>query len=95
MTNILAGIFCDIEKERIHQQHRWGNATDDTINTPWHWVTYIARYSTKWMKGSFVFHATDVDVFRICMIKVAAIAIAAVESIDRQREMNGKPFYQE
>jgi hypothetical protein len=28
------------------------------------------------------------------MIKVAAIAVAAVESLDRQKAKNGKPFYQ-
>jgi hypothetical protein len=32
--------------------------------------------------------------FRKYMIKVAAIAVAAVESYDRQVEEKGKPFYQ-
>lgn len=36
---------------------------------------------------------TDIDAFRKAMVKTAAVALAAIESIDRQRASNGKTFY--
>lgn len=88
-------IFAQIEQEREYQQKRWGNTTDDTLNTPWMWVSYIAAYATKWMVGTFLPLKADVVTdFRAKMIKTAAICVAAVESIDRQRA-NGKTFYEE
>lgn len=88
-------IYAEIESERAYQRQRWGNKTDDTINTPWMWVAYIAAYSTKWMVGSFApLGEETVDDFRKKMIKTAAVAVAAVESIDRQQSANGKTFYE-
>jgi hypothetical protein len=89
-------IFAEIENERSYQQDRWGNTVDDTLNTPWMWAAYVCGYATKWMKGTFLPLGRDVtDSFRACMIKTAALCIAAVESIDRQRAANGQTFYEE
>lgn len=89
-------IFVQIDAERAYQQQRWGDTTDDTKNTPWMWVAYIARYATSWMVGSFPpIKRAETDSFRKFMLKVATIAVAAIESIDRQRATNGKTFYEE
>ena len=86
----------ELKAERGYQQERWGNEADDTLNTPWMWAAYIGQYATRWMVGSFLPLKTNVtDEFRKCMLKVATLAIAAVESIDRQREIDGKTFYEE
>jgi hypothetical protein len=84
----------EIAAERSYQEQRWGNKSDDTLNTPWMWVAYIACYATKWMKGKLSLNGGDVEDFRNKMIKTAAIAVAAVESIDRQRKDRGAPFYE-
>lgn len=91
-----AKIFAEIETERAYQQKRWGDRTDDTLNTPWMWTAYIAQYATKWMAGTFSPLAKpNVDDFRAKMLKTASIAIAAVESIDRQRAEDGRTFYEQ
>lgn len=89
-------ILDEIAAERTYQDNKWGPSVDDTLNTPWMWTTYIANYSTKWMRGAFKLGKSDVDDFRAKMVKTAAIAVAAVESIDRQRAENpaGKTFYE-
>jgi hypothetical protein len=88
-------ILAEIEGERKHQEEKWGNSTDDTVNTPNDWVTYIGAYSTKWFPGGFSPYSPEtVDEFRTSMMKTAAIAVAAVESIDRQRAETGRVFYE-
>lgn len=87
-------ILEEIKNERARQDAMWGHEIDDTKNTPWMWAAYIAQYATKWMVGSFTpFERTTVDGFRTCMVKVAAIAVAAIESLDRQRAKGGA-FYE-
>lgn len=87
-------LYDEIDTELAYQFNKWGTEADDTQNTPWMWVSYITQYATKWMKGLFCFPTSITDEFRKCMIKVAATAIAAVESLDRQRAKNGKAFYE-
>lgn len=88
-------ILREIAAERTHQVARWGNELDDTKNTPWMWAAYIAHYATRWMAGSFLpLPRPQVTDFRTCMIKVACLALAAVESLDRQRSDNGGAFYE-
>jgi hypothetical protein len=88
-------IFQEIRAEREYQERRWGNGADDTLNTPWMWSAYIAQYATRWMAGTFLPLGRDVtDAFRACMVKVACLAVAAIESVDRQRAQKGKAFYE-
>lgn len=92
---ILTDILIETAHERGYQINKWGNETDDTKNTPWMWVSYIASYATGWMRGEFSITKSCADRFRTAMIKTAATAIAAVESLDRQRLKNGGAFYEE
>lgn len=86
----------ELKKERAYQLDRWGTDPDDTLNTPWMWASYISQYATKWMVGSFLpLKRSVTDEFRSCMVKVATLAIAAIESVDRQREDNLKTFFEE
>jgi hypothetical protein len=95
MTN-RNSIYRQIEDERLYQQHRWGDNADDTKNTPNDWVAYISKHSTRWSPGGFPpYSGETIDKFRKQMIKVAALAVAAIESLERQTENNGKPFYSE
>lgn len=88
-------IYEEIQNERDYQINRWGNEIDDLVNNPWMWTAYITQYAGKWLSGAFLpFSKEGTDLFRTSMIKVAAIAIAAVESLDRQRNENGSTFYE-
>lgn len=95
MNDNLTAILNEIRNERTYQKGKWGNESDDTKNTPWMWASYIGQYATGWMRGAFSLTGSDTTLFRTAMIKVAAIAVAAIESIDRQRAENGKPFYED
>lgn len=89
-------IFAEVEERRVYQEGKWGNVSDDTRMSPWDWVAVIASYSTKWMRGLFApLPSADTSKFRKAMLDVAAIAVAAVESLDRQRFANGHAFYEE
>lgn len=84
-------IFEEISKELDYQERRWGHVTDDTLNSPNDWAAYIAHHSTRWFNGGFPPYPEDtVRSFRSQMVKVAALAVAAIESLDRQII----PFYQ-
>jgi hypothetical protein len=87
-------VYDEIKAERDYQNGKWGTLSDDNENTPWMWASYIAQYATRWMRGAFVINRDDTVKFRESMIKTAAIAIAAVESLDRQQEESGKAFYE-
>lgn len=92
--NFTERALLEIKAERVYQDNKWGTTSDDTQNTPFHWVSYLAKYSTGWMRGEWSFTKEATDAFRTAMIKVAAIAVAAVESIDRQRSRTGKAFFE-
>lgn len=86
----------ELDAEHEYQKKKWGTSGDDSKNTPWMWASYISQYATKWMVGEFLpIGRTTTESFRTCMVKVATIAISAIESIDRQRENNGSTFYEE
>lgn len=89
-------VYDEIQAERAYQDKKWGwRDLDDTRNTPWMWVAYIALHSSRWMCGTFTpLGFSTVQDFRTAMVKTAAIAVAAIESIDRQRASDGKTFYE-
>lgn len=66
-------IFVDINGEREYQIAKWGNEFD-AKNTPNDWVAYISKYL-----GQTVTMPFNEDVFRTQMLKVAALAVAALE----------------
>jgi hypothetical protein len=69
-------IYAAIEAERAYQDEKWG--TDfDVANTPNDWVTYITKYL-----GQAVTMPWDGKRFREQMLKVAALAVAALEQED-------------
>lgn len=77
-------IFDEINAEREHQINRWGNATKDKAQNNFNdWVSYISRYSTTWFPGDFPPYSEETKAaFRKSMIKVAALAVAAIEALE-------------
>ena len=89
-------ILKEIDAEREYQINKWGDEVDVKINRPSDFISYIVKYSTSWYDGTFFpFKTSTVDAFRRSMIKVAAIAVAAVEALDKQRAEDGSAFYED
>lgn len=90
-------ILREISLERNAQEVKWGNNADDTLNTPNDFVAYISHHATRWFGGGFIPYSEEtVNKFRRQMVKVAALAVAAIESVDRQRakSVDGITFYE-
>ena len=66
-----------IDRERKYQDEKWGPEFDDK-NTANDWIAYIDRYAAKSAEiGLSPGH------YQIAMVKVAAIAVAAMEASSR------------
>jgi len=91
----MKAVFDDISAEIEYQYAKWGVSSDDTVNSPNDWIAYISEYSTRHMDGSFpTYNPAYVDEFRISMVKTAALAVAAIMSLERQRQADGHAFYE-
>ena len=66
--------------ERTAQITEWGGPDADDSNTKLDWVAYIVKHTGKAMTNPF-----NLDVFRYQMVRVAALAIAAIATVDRQK----------
>lgn len=76
-------ILDEIEKERSYQTEKWGMDADLRINTPMDFVGYIAHHSSRWFGGGFrPYSQQTLQAFRRQMIKVGALAVAAIEHVD-------------
>lgn len=73
-------VYLDIASKRRYQDKLWGKVFDDN-NTINDWVTYITRYA------SMAAVADDSDDVRRRLIDVAALAVAAIEALERNGSM--------
>lgn len=70
-----------ISQERNYQVEKWGTQADLELNTPNDWVSYIAHHSTRWFNGGFAPYSEEtLEAFLVQMVKVGALATAAIES---------------
>lgn len=75
-------IWFEILRERLFQDEKWGGEFHDDQHTEQEWISFIKKHSVR----------ADLDGydFREQMIKVAALAFAAIESHDRIIYLMGK-----
>ena len=73
-------VYTEIQNEREYQNKRFGTTFDDK-NNPYNWAAYIGQYATRNLIGDPT--AVVKADFRTSMVKVAALAVAAVEALDR------------
>jgi hypothetical protein len=73
-------IFQAIATEREYQDERWGGPQHDDTHSAHDWVAYIVKYLGNWQAWP-TFSVYD---FRRSMVKVAALAVAAIEWADRK-----------
>ncbi len=76
-------IIEEIIKERKKQDEQWGGQEHDDKHVPADWLVYIMKFMGR--MGQATQHPFEKKVYRDCMIKTAALALAAIESIDRQK----------
>jgi hypothetical protein len=71
-------IFDEVLAERDYQDQKWGGAQhDDNEENEQNWQRYITEYANAQGRA-------DGRPFRTRMVKVAALAFAAIESYDRK-----------
>lgn len=79
-------IIDEIIAERVYQDGKWGTAFDDknTIND---WGTYVNIYLAKATDMA----ASDEDQ-RKYLVKVATLAVAAIQTFDRNGQFPGRHY---
>jgi len=76
-------IYNQIDVERDYQDREWGGPEHDDTKSPRDWVSYIVAYLGKAM-GRGTSWATNLTAVRHRFIQVAALCVAAIESMDRE-----------
>jgi hypothetical protein len=80
-------IYAEIDKERDKQDGKYGGPEHDDGHVPNDWIALITGYageSAAYPACSKTLTVTDKMRFTRGMLRVAAVAIAAIESVDRQ-----------
>jgi hypothetical protein len=68
-------VYDEVAVERLRQNDLWGGAEHDDLHGPRDWRFFICEHAER---------AGTIRDYRKQMIRVAALAIAAVESYDRK-----------
>lgn len=72
-------IFEKIRVEREYQDNKWGNT--DHYNNEYNWAAYIGAYTNRALIGHPGENQARKEAFKADMIKVAALAVAAIQKI--------------
>lgn len=76
-------VLVDVLAERKNQDAQWGGPAHDDAHYPIHFAGYVGRQISK----AIAYRETnDAAAMRARFVKIAALAFAAVESIDRKAE---------
>jgi len=74
-----ADIFDAINAERDYQDSKW--KPTDPVNTEYNWAAYIGAYTNRSLIGFPGQTPERCEAFKRDMIKVAALAVAAIENL--------------
>ena len=78
-----ASILEEVGKERTRQIEKWTGIFDDDKYTPEDWYAMIADYNA-WARRMGAMGSADKS--RRRYIQIAALAVAAVEALDRRKK---------
>lgn len=73
-------ILDEVLDERLRQDNKWGQQNHNTFK----WMTILGEEFGEACRGAF---EDDLANYREELIQVAAVAVAAVENLDRQLEI--------
>jgi len=79
-TPIAANVLVEIEQERFLQNQQWGGAAHDDEHAFMDWLAYITRQLQR---------APTITSQREILIKIAALAVAGLESATRKSTIRG------
>ncbi len=82
----MSHIMIEVTNERMVQDQEWGIKRDDS-HSEWGWIALLTRHAGLAVNDGL---EKDVGRFRKQMVRVAAIAIAAVEAFDRKTQVSEK-----
>lgn len=74
----MESIFNEIAKEREYQDNLWGGSAHDDQHTSRDWTVFVIKRLGKMVEAHTLWDIRDL------WIKVAALAVAAIEAIDRK-----------
>lgn len=78
-------IFSEIAKERSHQDQVWGGPEHDDLHNMRDWACYIMLYLGRAV-GKEANWGRNESFVRTMFIKIAALCVAAIQSIDRRKK---------
>lgn len=81
MTEITEGVLREVRDERVRQDFQWGGAEHDDTHHSRDWRTYRLNFETRVMHHTIRF--PDPERVRDALVKIAALAVAQIESLDR------------
>lgn len=89
---IFAKVVDMIAEERARQDQQWGGPAQDDKHEPLEWMEYIGQQLEKFAKNLIVRGEPYCDTpdARQRFVKVAALAIAALESFERKDAVNAQ-----
>lgn len=70
-------VYDEIRAEREHQDAKWGGPMHDDDHDEFDWLSYLDEHLGK------ARNAHETGTYRRQLVRVAALAVAAVESFDR------------
>lgn len=71
-----ADVLADVLEERSRQDAQWGGAAHDDEHTTSDWMNFIVKQTAFWFSGY--------GGSRERLVKIAALAVAAIEMLDRR-----------
>lgn len=74
-----ARVFQDIARERAYQDRKWGGPEHDATETPPQWMAYRQPYQGRALARYY----SDPAEYRRQIVKLAALAVAEIEALDR------------
>jgi hypothetical protein len=82
------GVYDDVQAERARQDEEWGGPEHDAAHPITAWWSFIDKqmhllWYDIYRNGIEGWNRDEVHIVRDRMVKVAALAVAAIEAIDR------------
>lgn len=81
-TDTLSAIFLEIIQERIRQDAKWGGPEHDDEHNAYDWREFITERVRK--AKSYDESPEGIADFRRRLVETAALAVAAIQSLDRK-----------
>lgn len=75
----------EIRSERARQDAQWGGPAHDDEHERYDWPHFIVKFTQRAMASAHVDDAVAILSYESAMVKVAALAIAAIQSSRRKR----------